>query len=113
MGGDSSIRDVTNRLNQLKTNPATDFRFEPEEAQRYSQEIQKLLDELNAAHAQIDNLSHYGNVGTLPSAVATKQNLTDDVTKIRQLLDQHIAYLEAFQGAVEAAGGRLQAADTP
>jgi hypothetical protein len=113
MSGDSSIRDVTDRLNQLKANPATDFRFAPEEAQKYSQEIQTLLDQLNAAHADIDNLSHYGNVGTLPSAVATKQNLTDDVAAIRQLLDQHIAYLQAFQGAVETAGRRLQAADTP
>jgi hypothetical protein len=113
MGGDSSIRDVTNQLNQLKANPTTDFHFDPEEAQAYSQEIQKLLSELNAAHAQIDNLSHYGNVGTLASAVATKQHLTDDVAEIRHLLDQHIEYLHAFQGAVEAAGQRVRAADTP
>lgn len=113
MGGDSSIRDVTNRLNQLTANPAADFRFEPKDAQIYSQEIQKLLDQLTAAHADLDNLSHYGNVGTLPSALATKQNLTDDVAEIRQLVDQHIAYLQAFQGAVEAAGRRLRAADNP
>jgi hypothetical protein len=111
--GNPSLQDMTNKLNQLKANPAPDFRFDPTEAKKYTAQIQELIDALNGAQAKIGNLSHYGEVGSFASAQATKQNLTEDVDDLRQLLSSHVTYYEAFKGAVEAAGQSLQAADKP
>jgi hypothetical protein len=111
--GDSSLQDMTNKLNQLKASPAPDFRFDPTEAKKYTAQIQELIDALNGARAKIDRLGNYGEVGSFASAQATKQNLTEDVNDLRQLLSSHITYYEAFKGAVEAAGHKLQAADNP
>jgi hypothetical protein len=112
MSGDS-IQDLTNELNQLRQHPAQDFHFTPQDAQTYIGEIQKLLDALYSARGDISSLSNIGEVGTFASAQATKQNLLADVQHMTDLLDRHIAHLEAFKGAVDAASHSLQAADTP
>jgi hypothetical protein len=109
--GNPSLQDMTNKLNQLKANPAADFQLHPDTVQSHVNEIQKLIDSLKHAQAQVDHLGNYGEVGSFASAQGTKQNLIEDVNDLKNLLSSHIAYYEAFKGAVQAAGHKLQAAD--
>jgi hypothetical protein len=111
--GNPSLQDMTNKLNQLKANPDADFQLNPEKVNQHADEIQKLIDSLKHAQAQVGQLDNYGEVGSFPSAQGTKQNLIEDVNDLKNLLASHIAYYEAFKGAVQAAGHKLQAADHP
>jgi hypothetical protein len=109
--GNPSLQDMTNKLNQLKANPDADFRLKPETVKQHADQIQNLIDSLKHAQSQVDHLGNYGEVGSFASAQGTKQNLIEDVNDLKNLLSSHIAYYEAFKGAVQAAGQKLQAAD--
>lgn len=104
------VQDLTNKLGQLSNEPS-DFRYSDEFVTSSQDQITQFLVSLKLAKGLLGDLDTYGDVGQFPSALATRNNLVEDVRGIRDLLDHHIAYLGSLQHAIEAVGHNFRSAD--
>lgn len=108
-----TINELTNNLDKLSNEPR-ELCYSHELVTRSNVEIHKFLSTLDGENGVKDDLmglDTYGDVGEFPSALATKENLVDDVRGIQDLLDHHIAYLGSLKHAIETVGNYIESVD--
>jgi hypothetical protein len=105
--GISPTDSLTNNLNELKDHGSADVKLSPATRDKYLKIISGFRTGLATQRTQMDRLTHYGNVGTLVSALQTKDNLLLDVTNAQIAMDKYLKYLDVFEDTVKKAADRL------
>jgi hypothetical protein len=110
------ITDLTNGLKHLtqsmQSSGAKELKTSSATHQSYIAVVQTFQQTLQHQLPNIVALAAYGNPGTIPSATATKQNLSNATQAAHDTLHHFTnTYLEAFMTTVNAAFGQFEASD--
>jgi hypothetical protein len=110
----SGIDSLTCDMKNFADDGKADLKFSAATLDKYLNILGTYRDALKSEKGKLDGLTAMDNVGTLDSAIQTKNNLQDDITGpdgLQASLTKYLTYLDDFEQAMRAASKRLLDAD--
>ncbi|OBB97177.1 hypothetical protein [Mycolicibacterium peregrinum] len=101
MGKDKpQLETLTDQMKGWQASGDADLKISPAGRDKYVTAIGNLRGELVLAKGQIAKLKEIGDVGKYPAATDTKSGLVEDATTLETMLNDYIAYLDAYKQTV-------------